>query len=82
MKTTKSLPNGVMFNAYPDSIGIRLSDIMNMLGREEFKDTFSLFYVLPTFLPVIAADAGELRIVKPSVRIFHRGKRLLPIRQP
>ena len=48
-KIRQALPDGVMFNAYPDSIGTRLSDIMNMLGREEFKDTFSLFYVLPTF---------------------------------
>ena len=48
-KIRQALPNGVMFNAYPDSIGTRLSDIMDMLGREEFKDMFSLFYVLPTF---------------------------------
>ena len=44
-----ALPNGVMFNAYPDSIGKRLSDIIEMLQRPEFRDTFSLFYILPTF---------------------------------
>ena len=44
-----SLPNGAMFNAYPDSIGTRLSDTVSMLGRPEFKDVFSLFYILPTF---------------------------------
>ena len=48
-KIRQALPDGVMFNAYPDSIGTRLSDIMDMLGREDFKVTFSLFYVLPTF---------------------------------
>jgi sucrose phosphorylase len=42
------LPRGVMFNAYPDSIGRNLSDIVRMLKRPEFKDVFSLFYVLPT----------------------------------
>ena len=42
------LPNGVMFNAYPDSIGYTLSDIVNLLKRPEFKDVFSLFYILPT----------------------------------
>ena len=45
----KKLPSGVMFNAYPDSIGGRLADIIDMLKRPEFKDVFSLFYILPTF---------------------------------
>ena len=44
-----SLPTGVMFNAYPDSIGSRLADTVALLGRPEFKDCFSLFYILPTF---------------------------------
>jgi len=51
-KTTsmnRDLPNGVMLNAYPDSIGGTLSDIVSMLERPEFKDVFSLFYILPTF---------------------------------
>ena len=43
------LPKGVMLNAYPDSIGKRLADIVGMLQRPEFKDVFSLFYILPTF---------------------------------
>ena len=42
------LPQGVMFNAYPDSIGRNLADIVHMLKRSEFKDVFSLFYILPT----------------------------------
>jgi sucrose phosphorylase len=43
------LPNGVMLNAYPDSIGHSLVDTIDMLKRPEFRDVFSLFYVLPTF---------------------------------
>lgn len=43
------ISNGVMLNAYPDSIGSNLSDIVRVLKMPEFKDTFSLFYVLPTF---------------------------------
>ena len=46
---TRSLPNGVMFNAYPDSIGADLGDIMDVLSLPQFEDVFSLFYVLPTF---------------------------------
>ena len=46
MKT--DLPKGVMFNAYPDSIGRNLADIVRMLRRPEFRDVFSLFYILPT----------------------------------
>lgn len=41
--------NGVMLNAYPDSIGEKLSDAISVLKKPEFKDAFSLFYVLPTF---------------------------------
>ena len=41
--------NGVMLNAYPDSIGNNLSDLISMLKYPEFKDAFSFFYVLPTF---------------------------------
>ena len=49
MTTKNDLPNGVMFNAYPDSIGRKLSDTVQMLKLPEFKDAFSLFYILPTF---------------------------------
>jgi len=38
-----------MLNAYPDSIGKTLSDTVEMLTRPEFRDAFSLFYILPTF---------------------------------
>jgi sucrose phosphorylase len=46
---TQTLPNGVMLNAYPDSIGKKLADIVEFLQRPEFKDAFSMFYILPTF---------------------------------
>ena len=45
----QELPNGVMLNAYPDSIGTRLSDIVDLLKCPEMCNTFSLFYILPTF---------------------------------
>ncbi|WP_417861181.1 glycosidase [Winogradskyella sediminis] len=44
-----TIPNGVMLNAYPDSIGSKLRDTIKMLQLPEFKDAFSLFYILPTF---------------------------------
>ena len=43
------MPRGVMFNAYPDSIGRNLADTVAMLKRPEFEGAFSLFYILPTF---------------------------------
>lgn len=46
--TTNNL-TGTMLNAYPDSIGEKLSDIINLLARPELKDVFSMFYILPTF---------------------------------
>lgn len=48
MSTKNDLPNGVMFNAYPDSIGRNLADTVWLLKKPEFKDAFSLFYILPT----------------------------------
>ena len=48
MTTNIDLPKGVIFNAYPDSIGRNLADIVRMLKLPEFKDVFSLFYILPT----------------------------------
>ena len=39
---TGRLPRGVMLNAYPDSIGRNLSDIVSMLKRPEFAVTLDL----------------------------------------
>jgi sucrose phosphorylase len=44
-----NISKGVMLNAYPDSIGTHLNDIITVLKMPEFKDAFSLFYILPTF---------------------------------
>jgi sucrose phosphorylase len=51
-RTQESITNiskGVMLNAYPDSIGTNLNDIITVLKMPEFKNAFSLFYILPTF---------------------------------
>jgi sucrose phosphorylase len=48
MAAETDFPNGVIFNAYPDSIGEKLADAVKMLRKPEFKDVFSLFYILPT----------------------------------
>ena len=48
MQIKTELPKGVIFNAYPDSIGQHLADTVAMLKRPDFKDVFSLFYILPT----------------------------------
>lgn len=39
---------GVMLNAYPDSVGGRLSGLAAMLEREELRGAFSSLYVLPS----------------------------------
>ncbi|TDD96584.1 alpha-amylase family protein [Flavobacterium cellulosilyticum] len=49
MQENNKISNGVMLNAYPDSIGTKFSDTVAMLKMTEFKDVFSLLYVLPTF---------------------------------
>ncbi len=43
-----NLPNGVMLNAYPDSIDTDLAGAVRLLQRPELADVFSLFYLLPT----------------------------------
>jgi sucrose phosphorylase len=49
MQQNNEISNGVMLNAYPDSIGAKFSDTVAMLKMPEFKNVFSLLYVLPTF---------------------------------
>ena len=48
-KQYNNISNGVMLNAYPDSIGKNLHDIVAMLEMPEFNNVFSLLYLLPTF---------------------------------
>ncbi|MBR1640731.1 MAG: glycosidase [Butyrivibrio sp.] len=45
---SKYVDNGPMLNAYPDSCGGRLSDIVSVLSLDEFKDVFQSFYILPS----------------------------------
>ena len=45
---TKKMCIGAMLNAYPDSVGGRLSDIVSLLKKEEFADVFQSFYILPS----------------------------------
>jgi len=40
--------NGVMLNAYPDSLGDTLNDMICFLRRPELMDVFSSFYILPS----------------------------------
>ena len=49
IQDNKNIRNGVMLNVYPDSIGEKFRDSIAMLKMEQFKDVFSLIYVLPTF---------------------------------
>lgn len=42
------IPDGVMFNAYPDSCGGGLSATVSLLRREELRGAFSYFYILPS----------------------------------
>lgn len=39
---------GAMLNAYPDSMGGRLSDIADLLADKAFEDAFRSFYILPS----------------------------------
>ncbi len=42
------MSNGPMLNAYPDSMGGTLDDIVKVLKKEELKDVFESFYILPS----------------------------------
>ena len=43
-----SATNAPMLNAYPDSMGGTLADIVKVLKKPELSDTFSSFYLLPS----------------------------------
>ena len=42
------MKNNPMFNAYPDSIGENLGDIVSFLSKPELKNVFGSFYILPS----------------------------------
>lgn len=48
LSNQNTIDNGPMFNAYPDSLGGTLSDIVSLLQKPEFKGVFSSFYILPS----------------------------------
>ena len=75
-----NLPKGVIFNAYPDSIGHNLADIVHMLKRPEFRDVFSLFYILPTVFnsdldrgfSIIDYDLNDELVSREDLEELHR----------
>lgn len=49
MNENKSIiKSGPMLNAYPDSIGGTLDDIIKFLSKDELENTFQSFYILPS----------------------------------
>ena len=46
--TAKKWNLGPMLNAYPDSVGGRLGDIVTLLQRRELRGAFRSFYILPS----------------------------------
>ncbi|MBQ9036424.1 MAG: hypothetical protein IJ115_03075 [Erysipelotrichaceae bacterium] len=44
----KKMSIGALLNAYPDSVGGKLADIVSLLKRDEFKGAFQSFYILPS----------------------------------
>ncbi len=79
MPANIDLPKGVIFNAYPDSIGRKLADIIQMLKIQEFKDVFSLFYILPTIFnsdldrgfSIIDYDLNEQLVTREDLEQLH-----------
>lgn len=67
--------NRPMLNAYPDSVGGTLSDIVSVLERPMFKDAFSSFYILPSLFntdldrgfSVISYDLNESLASKDAI---------------
>ena len=45
---SRFVDNGPMLNAYPDSMGGTLGDIVSVLSKDAFKDVFQSFYILPS----------------------------------
>lgn len=46
--TTMTVTNGPMLNAYPDSMGGTLGELVKFLQKPELKGVFSSFYILPS----------------------------------
>lgn len=48
MNKGEYVDNGPMINAYPDSMGGTLADIVTVLQKTEFSEAFQSFYILPS----------------------------------
>lgn len=48
MKSNKNMDIGPMLNAYPDSVGGRLSVVTSLLSSEDLSGAFSSMYILPS----------------------------------
>lgn len=48
MEQKTALSAGVMLNAYPDSMGGTMAQIVDLLRQPEFKQVFDAFYILPS----------------------------------
>lgn len=48
MNMNNDISGGPMLNAYPDSMGGTLYDIVDILGQEEFLNVFDSLYILPS----------------------------------
>ena len=72
--------NGPMLNAYPDSLGGSLGDIVNFLSKKELKDVFSSFYILPSLFhtdldrgfSVIDYELNSLFAKKEDLEVFKK----------
>src|SRR5674476_1202358 len=68
MPTRRIIKSGPMLNAYPDSIGGIMGDIVKFFQTPELEDVFQSFYVLPSIFntdldrgfSVIDYDLNEL----------------------
>jgi len=75
----KKMGIGTLLNAYPDSIGGHLSDIVSLLKKEEFRDVFRSFYILPSVFntdldrgfSLISYDISESLADKQDIEDLH-----------
>ena len=78
--TAKKMGIGTLLNAYPDSVGGKLSDIVSLLKKEELRDTFRSFYILPSVFntdldrgfSLISYDLSETLADSKDIEDLHR----------
>jgi sucrose phosphorylase len=75
-----SASNAPMLNAYPDSMGGTLSDIIHILEKTEFENSFRSFYILPSMFntdldrgfSVINYDLNQLLVKKEDLEALSK----------